>query len=188
MLSKHFIPPRVTAPRSRFFAGSAALESGRRPVSIRRARYTASALAPCESADRRQKEEPMKRLRVVAQGRWWTLIAATVLLVSNQGCHIQEVAYSCKATCPGKDAESCLWCGTENLQDALDAKGCPAQTQCTATRYGAGASSGRDALIGPFQPARPPRATTAVVVGGSLIPASSLQLREPLLQPRDGCP
>ena len=64
------------------------------------------------------------------------LIAAAVLLVSNQGCHIQEVAYNCKATCPGKDAESYLWCENDNLQDALSAGGCPAQTQCTAVTYG----------------------------------------------------
>jgi hypothetical protein len=69
--------------------------------------------------------------------RWRSLIAAAVLLVSNQGCHVQEVAYQCQATCPAKDAESYLWCETDNLQDALSAKGCPAQTQCTAVTYGA---------------------------------------------------
>jgi len=68
--------------------------------------------------------------------RWGILIAAAVLLVSNQGCHVQEVAYQCQATCPGKDAESYLWCKNDNLQDALSAKGCPAQTQCTAHIYG----------------------------------------------------
>jgi len=85
---------------------------------------------------------PLRRDRPTSlAARWRILIAAAVLLVSNQGCHIQEVAYTCNATCPGKDAESYIWCETENLQEALDAKGCPAQTQCTATMYGPACSS-----------------------------------------------
>jgi hypothetical protein len=64
------------------------------------------------------------------------LLAAVALLASNPGCHVKEVAYSCAAACPGKDVERYVWCENEKLQDALDAKGCPAQTQCTAEVWG----------------------------------------------------